>query len=137
MTFPQWVTKLIAEWKPRLYLHEWTIETSISVDFDAGTQAQVTLWPNIWHARIEFRDTIPDKLTGISKYEKERWTKVIIHELLHIRMARITEGTVEIMYNQMSMPVRLVMTDAFLNDVVPVVEILTAILYDMAYGEEL
>lgn len=58
--FPKWVTKYVSEWRERLYLHEWEVQTSLSPhpneDGGGSTRACVSLYPDVRLAKIEFRD---------------------------------------------------------------------------------
>jgi len=91
--FPEWVTEYIAEWKRRLYLQEWEIATVLSAhpngDGSRETNACVELHLDVLQATLEIRDDIPASLDGVDPDTARDWKKIIVHELLHIRVARM------------------------------------------------
>jgi hypothetical protein len=93
-TVPEWVTSYLEMWRRKLYLFEWEITTFISPHPDndpEGVRAIVTLYPAILQANIVFKDDIPAMLEDVEPGEIRGWKKTIIHELVHIRLADITE----------------------------------------------
>lgn len=84
MTFdvPEWVTAYIHVWRDRLLLSEWrlTLALALCVNDDPDVRALCQQYCDNNRAIITFRADIENTT---------EWREVIIHELLHIRHARI------------------------------------------------
>lgn len=131
---PQWAVDYITEWKARLILHEWETATLLSAtpnqDGAGSTLACVNIVWDIRHARIEILDNIPaDKPEG---EELARWQKVIIHELMHIRLAGIACLIDDEILPEFSSATRSVLDKMFRREVEPFVEIMASILHDLS-----
>jgi hypothetical protein len=103
---PDWITDYIAYWKPLLFLQEWTIKTEIvdKLEHDDDFACIVETDHVYLRAKIKIINTVPQALTNgvISHYDRETWEKNILHELVHIRLARINEFMRECIFNGFS-----------------------------------
>jgi hypothetical protein len=128
-TVPEWVIDCITEWKSTLLLQEWTFETSLSPhpggDGSGHTSAHITLWPDIRRAQLEIRDDIPDEST-------REWRKTIIHELVHVRLAGITELVNQELIPELPGNAQEIAAAVFRREVEPVVELLAGILLELS-----
>jgi hypothetical protein len=79
---PEWLNQYIRAWIDRLALGGWTIRVSLSlcVNDDPATEGLCQQYPDINRIDLTFRADIEDT---------PRWRKVVIHEMLHARHARI------------------------------------------------
>jgi hypothetical protein len=106
LNVPNWVNDYIAYWKPLLFLQEWTIKTEIvdKLEHDDDFACIVETDHVYLRAKIKIINTVPQALTNgvISHYDRETWEKNILHELVHIRMARINEFMRECIFNGFS-----------------------------------
>src|SRR5262245_53210813 len=121
---PRWVVDMITYWKARLLLHEWETQTMLDPDpggdGDEICQASVELFPNYVTAVIKIRDNAPDDLGSLDIAEAEKWRRAIIHELIHIRLARLTTLVEEDFLSEYSSGQRLILRRAFEREVEPV-----------------
>jgi hypothetical protein len=136
---PAWATAYIAEWKQTLYLHEWTITTELSPhpnDDSNGTKACVTVTPDILFARMEIKDSIPDDLQECGEVEAEGWKKTLIHELLHVKMGRVTEFVNQELIPELAGSAQGMAIKAFRREVEPFVEIMSEVMYRLARRDD-
>lgn len=129
---PQWAADYLAAWQQRLLLQEWEIHAlavpSPSADGSGSTLACVRVQPDVWRADIEVLDTIPadDQEDG-----REDWRQTLIHELLHIRLGRLTDHVERDLLPELSPSAQSIASGVFRREVEPVVDILARVLRDM------
>ena len=129
---PQWAVNYIQFWKEKLHLCEWTIESKMSdrpcEDFEDETKACVRLTPLVLHASIEWSSAMPGTAD-------EDWQKTIVHEMLHIRLARVTEYVSDNVLPEISMQVGLLLQRGYKAEFEPVVELLSETLWSLRHGK--
>lgn len=130
---PDWITTYVAEWKQILYLHEWTIKTRLSPhpngDSSGSTKAAVSIYPDILVADIEFRDDAPERLEDCSEADAEEWRKTVIHELLHVKLGRVTELVSQDIIPELAGSAQEMAHKMLRREVEPFVETMSGILY--------
>lgn len=135
-TVPNWVTLYLESWRRRLYLFEWEITTEVSPHPDnepEGVKATVTLYPAVLRAEIVFKDTI---LTAAENDDEARdWKKTVVHELLHIRLAAITEYVQADVLSELGPAASVLAHKFFIRQVEPTIEIMSEILLQLEAGE--
>lgn len=82
LSVPVWVEDYVKAWADRLMITHWRIriELAMVVNGDEDNRASCFAQSNINTASLMFRADIEDT---------ESWRKTVIHEMLHIRHARI------------------------------------------------
>ena len=82
LSVPEWVRDYVQEWRDVLLLHEWRIHIALAlcVYHDPDCRGLTETCPDVNEATITFRADIE---------ETDDWKRTIIHELLHVRHARI------------------------------------------------
>lgn len=133
---PQWVVDCITAWKARLLLHEWETQTMLDPDpggdGDGDCRASVQLYPDYVTAIIKIRDDVPADLGAADSRTAETWQRDVIHELVHIRLGRLTHLVEDEFLSDYSMSQRQILMRSFRREVEPAVEILASILYSLA-----
>src|SRR5690242_16412041 len=81
---PAWLEHYVAHWQARLDLHEWTMEILINtvVCGDEATRGACCRDQDHNRCALVFRADIADTLA---------WRETVIHELVHVAMARIDD----------------------------------------------
>lgn len=127
--FPAWVSDYIGHWRETLCLNEWDTYTVLSAtpNDNAGVMACVDLRPDYLGASIQIRD-------DVSKEPTADWEKAIIHELLHIRMARITSFVEEELFIELPQSAQMFARRQFRREVEPFVEIMATVLHKLERG---
>ena len=81
--FPEWLSEYLRKWRDRLELFEWEVKPSIDVcpdEKDFRVEARCQQMPNLNTCNLRFRSDIEND---------KKWRINIIHEMLHIKHARI------------------------------------------------
>lgn len=129
---PQWAADYLSKWQQRLLLQEWEIDARVAAspceDGSGSTLACVRVQPNIFHADIEVLDQIPG---DADEGSRDGWQRVLIHELLHIRIGRLTDHVERDLLPQLAPAARSVAGGVLEREVEPVVDILARILHGM------
>lgn len=129
---PMWLAELVREWRDRLQLWETAVAMQLG-DLDAGTLAEASLTPNINHARITFRRDLADQDGPTSELEK-----TIIHELIHVALAGITDAWADDVIDQLAPAAQMLARDWLHRAIEPAVERMAQAIHQMAgkYPEE-
>lgn len=133
---PKWVAKYISEWRERLYLHEWEVQTFLSAtpseDGTGAVRANVELYPDISLAWITFRDDIPIDPAKAEAEDIREWKRTILHELLHIRLARVTEPVLSDMVVDLAPSTAMLAERWFRRSVEPTIDLLAQVLMELS-----
>lgn len=123
---PEWVNPFLEEWKNILCLHEWEIATVLTERFnnENETIACVECTAEYLTAVIQIKNTIP-------KESESSWERAIIHELLHIRTARL-DNFVERLYPGLSMSAQMFAREQWSLEIEPFIQVMTSTLYKLA-----
>lgn len=91
---PNWLTDYVALWKDRLWLGLWhiTLRLEHTVEGDPGIEAVCRQYPDLNEAAIVFRSDVEDT---------EDWRITVIHELLHVKHARIDKFLTDVVFPEM------------------------------------
>jgi len=131
---PKWAMDYINEWRDILYLYEWRLRVNLTPhpDEDASgcTKASVRVWPGPIIAEIEIRDDIPESPTPD---ELKEWQITLIHELLHIRLGRITDMVDNHLITELVPAARDMMGKVFEREVEPIIEIMAHVLHGLKH----
>lgn len=130
---PQWAEDYLQYWRQILLLQEWQFIISLTAEplGDAANLAGVTLQPDYNTARIEIRDDIPQDINSAGAIEKYQWKRAILHEVLHIRLGRLTEFVRQEMMNDIQPSLCGLISRQFTGLVESHIEIMTGVLYEM------
>lgn len=130
---PSWAVVEINRWKELLHLHSWETRTALSPhpDNQVDVMACVSVLPNILTAVITLHDSIPQDITAVSEHEAEYWHKVIIHELCHIFLGRLTDFIEKDIWPELTPSARRLAEATFERELEPVVELMAHILYGL------
>lgn len=130
---PAWAMACVGEWRDILHLKAWAIRVATHPrPYDEqATLAFVELYPNIMTAHITIRDTIPDSLDGLSEGEARYWESALIHELIHVFIARITDFIEKDILPELAPSARRIAEATLTREVEPVVELLASVLYGL------
>lgn len=87
---PQWLIDKCNEWIARLSMSEWTIGMAIALapNDDPSVMALAEQFPDLNYGRITVRADFEDN---------EEWEAALVHELLHIKHARIDDVVQKVM----------------------------------------
>lgn len=130
---PQWAIDWLTQWRDILYLNSW----GISMDLEAmtggesDTTAYVNLYPNVLIACMKIKESIPQTLAGLPPERVDYWRKVIIHELLHVYLGRVTDFVDHILVSELSRSAYTIALSTFTREVEPAVELMSHILYEL------
>lgn len=135
MKVPKWAVKEIRHWKELLLLHEWETQTQVVANPDEDgtgqTKAVVYLYPNVRIARIDLSDAIPKKLSAVTPHVARSWRKTILHELLHVRFAGLTESVRDDILSELASAARAIADKWLVREVEPLIEIMSEILVEV------
>ena len=91
MSLPKWTADFVRDWQQKLLLQEWTIRLKYDAklgDIEYETvRAECVPYIDIRVADITLDGSVSDEPTP-------EWEQTIIHELIHIRLAVITQSVV-------------------------------------------
>jgi hypothetical protein len=134
MTVPEWAIDYIQYWRDILLLQEWQFFTSLTDEplGDSQNLAGVNVQADYVTARIEIRDDIPVNIEEADALDQYRWKKTIIHELVHVRLYRITCFVQDNIFPELGQSLYGIISRQFKQMVEPTVEILTEILYSLS-----
>jgi len=120
---PEWAINCIDYWKQILMLGEWTLRTKVvpRPDNDEQARACVAVHTDTLIADIEIRDDLSQD------YDHE-WELTIIHELLHVRLGRITDFVQRDLIPELASAAQSLAYKSLTREVEPTVELLAAVL---------
>ena len=123
---PIWAKELIHYWRDKLLLTSWSVEifSSAHPHDDVNCMGLAMLYPEILTAHITLRDDIPQEPTA-------EWERVIIHEMVHVRLAEITELVAQEFIPELGAAAERIATAAFRRAVEPTVESLAHVLWGL------
>lgn len=92
---PETLDKLVTEWRSKLLLENWKINTrmSLTVNGNENVYASCQVHSNYNQIWLTFR---PD-----FKGDEDEWQRIVIHELLHAAMGRIDQFVETVLMNQL------------------------------------
>lgn len=133
---PTWAKDLVVYWRDKLLLTSWTVEifSSSHPHGDENVLGTAVLYPEILTAHITLRDDIPQEQTA-------EWERVIIHEMVHVRLAEVTELVIYDFIPELGASAVRIAEAAFRRAVEPTVESLAHVLWGLntvptAHAEE-
>lgn len=123
---PIWAKESIHYWRDKLLLTSWTVEIFASPHphDDAHCMGSAVLYPEILTSHITLRDDIPQEPTA-------EWERVIIHEMVHVRLAEITELVTQELLPELGATAERIAGAAFRRAVEPAVESLAHVLWGL------
>lgn len=123
---PTWAKELIHYWRDKLLLTSWTIEIFASPHphGDENVLGTAVLYPEILTAHITLRNDIPESPT-------QEWERVIIHEMVHVRLAEVTELVIYDFIPELGAATVRIAEAAFRRAVEPTVESLAHVLWGL------
>ena len=123
---PPWAKESIHYWRDKLLLTSWTIEifSSPHPADDVNVLGLAELYPEILTAHITLRSDITSEPTA-------EWERVIIHEMVHVRLAEVTELVREDILPELGASAARVAGAAFRRAVEPTVESLAHVLWGL------
>lgn len=132
-TLPDWALACVEEWRSILHLNAWAIrlKTDPCPQYDPETLAYVELMPNIMTAHITIRDSIPASLDGLPEEQVRYWESALIHELIHVFIARVTDFIEKDVMPELAPSARRIAEATLTREVEPVVELLASVLYQL------
>lgn len=136
-TLPDWALACVEEWRNILHLNAWAIRVATHPKpyDERETLAFVELYPNIMTAHITIRDSIPASLDGLPEEQARYWESALIHELIHVFIARITDFIEKDVLPELSPSARRIAEATLTREVEPVVELLASVLYQLKRGK--
>ena len=125
-TVPEWVSECVIEWRDKLLLTAWTVEifTSPHPAEDSNVFGLAELYPEILTAHITLRDDVSQEPTA-------KWEQVIIHEMVHVRLAEVTELVIQEFIPELGAAAERIAGAAFRRAVEPTVESLAHVLWGL------
>lgn len=134
---PAWAVACVEEWRGILHLDAWAIRLKLDANpnGEQDTTAFVSIYPNIMTAHITIKDTIPQSLDGLPEGEARFWESVIIHELVHVFIGRITDFVEKDIWPELAPSAQRIASATFTREVEPVVELLASVLYGLKKGK--
>lgn len=133
-TVPEWVVAFIDEWKALLMLGEWSFKVKVDhapdEDGTGETCAVVELWPDIRLAEITLQDSV-------GKKPSPAWRHNLLHELVHVRLAGMTEPVLQDILPELAPAAQTVAERWYRHEVEEAVELLTHVMLELkeANGE--
>lgn len=127
MTVPDWVHPYIVDWRDRLLLTHWRIHIRVH-DAPAGDEhviGAVELFPELFTANMVLRSDVPDEPI-------DEWQKTIVHEMVHIRLAEISEFVRDDVLPELGPAAERIAGAAFRRALEPTVEALAHTLWTLA-----
>lgn len=127
---PEWVRECVVEWRDRLLLSHWGIRISTH-DAPGGEDnlAIVELFPEIFRANITLRSDVPGE-------PDDEWQKTIIHEMVHVRLAEISEFVRDDVLPELGPAAERIAGAAFRRALEPTVEALAHTLWALSVGAQ-
>ncbi|MCA9936207.1 MAG: hypothetical protein H6662_15545 [Ardenticatenaceae bacterium] len=124
---PQWVHDYVKDWRDRLLLTPWKIRLRLQdiIDGDENILAQVHLFQEVQTANITFRG-------DISPEPSDEWQQTILHELMHVRLAEVSEFVRDDIIPELGPTAERVAQAAFRRALEPAVEGLAHVLWALA-----
>lgn len=132
-TLPAWALACVEEWRSILHLDAWAIRVATHPKpyDEQQTLAFVELYPNIMTAHITIRDSIPASLDGLPDDQARYWESALIHELVHVFIARITDFIEKDVMPELAPGAQRIALATLTREVEPVVELLANVLYEL------
>lgn len=127
LTLPDWLQKKCSLWIERLNMGEWDvgIRLALVVMNDEDTKGSVEAYPDINLGRIQIRADVEDN---------EDWEVTLVHELLHIKHARIDDVIQRVFEPHTAVPTELV-DSIYRRALEPYIDSLSKALVAMARAE--
>lgn len=124
---PRWVHDYVKDWRDRLLLTPWKIRLRLEtiIDGDETILAQVHLFQEVQTANIAFRG-------DISPEPSDEWQQTILHELMHVRLAEVSEFVRDDIIPELGPTAERVAQAAFRRALEPAVEGLAHVLWALA-----
>jgi len=124
---PDWVREYIGEWRDRLLLAHWRIHlfTHDAPGGDEQTRGMIELYPEIFTANMTLR-------SDVTAEPDDDWRQTIIHELVHIRLAEISEFVRDDVLPELGPAAERIAGAAFRRALEPAVEALAHTLWSLS-----
>ncbi|MCB0156446.1 MAG: hypothetical protein KDF65_16735 [Anaerolineae bacterium] len=134
---PVWVMELVKRWRDLLLLHEWEINIKLAAipcsDGAGYVRGCVNVYPDIMRADIQLNEDIAQ---AENDEERGQWEVTIIHELLHVRMGRLSDFVERDLLPELSPSASNVASGTLRRELEPLVETLARILHRFAKPDE-
>lgn len=124
---PEWVCPFVAEWKDRLLLYQWAVRLSID-DLErnayARVRAEAHVYPDVMQAVINVSPDVSDEQT-------DEWARVLIHELLHVLLARPVDFVERDVFPELGEQARRIASATLTREIEPVIDQLSIVLWEL------